>query len=241
MAKKLASNLTTSKQARSLAKKLLASPNPKWLEQSCASPILVHELTLILIECYKVLVPHLLNSRQTRAKMLTLLSAKANSPKNTDSILGRLRDVVSETDWLSEILNDETRHALDTLRSLGEITAILVSLGETESRKDVDRLVLRSISLGVSVGCYRMSIKQGDAVESYQQGAETRTKNSKVRTEKAIEKNAFAKAEYDRRIAGEKERKMKTATLKNMSMEKGADGKPKYGSYRTLMSYSKTW
>jgi len=55
------------------------------------------------------------------------------------------------------------------------------------------------------------------------------------------EQSKLAEIEFNRRMTGSVTTRMKTATLKNMSLEKQHDGTLKYGGFSTLKRYCKTW
>lgn len=182
--------------------------------------------------------------------------------KAMEAIIGRPTDLEGRLEWYAACL----RHTLssyfggahpfcelpasappearDAFNALDSITLIQEALRRDQGRASQEMVLAIGwgIDLGTMIQRYAVQDLHGQAVAVGQALIEAKTAGNLTTSQRAKERSDLAHTEYTRLLSMQKNPAgMKTSTLKNMAKILGANGKPLYGTFATLVRYSKDW
>ena len=152
------------------------------------------------------------------------------------------KDVEQRIRLLQSLPADAPAEAHDAFKALQALHRLVDELASEGDYSDtIERAICWAIDLGQLLQRSQTQIECGEAVDIGRRNAKSRTAANDSKREAAELRSQRAEAEFNRRMHGNTQKRMKTATLGNMAQMKDTDGEPLYGSLRTLTRYAKTW
>lgn len=145
---------------------------------------------------------------------------------------------LDDLDYCPIDFDSESFYASEVVKSRYQLNVLLSRLKfNRKSQLDLELTLALAIDLGMKLGAFfdYLEVDRGRANER------AVAKASAKKADRKACRIAFAKAEFDRLMAGETGTKKRTSTLKNMAKVKDENGKLKFGSYATLERYFNEW
>ena len=134
----------------------------------------------------------------------------------------------------------EARDALMALHTLNRLVQELVEAGDWP--ETIDRAICYAIDLGQLLQRGQTQIDHGATVDRGKRNAKATAGATEAKRSKKIDRAEAALVEFNRRMATVKTKRMKSATIKNMSQVMEGDGTtPKWGSLAALKRWSHDW
>lgn len=153
---------------------------------------------------------------------------------------GNLKQRVNEMTELPETAPAEAHHILAALKTFFSLVDELADANNNP--QPAARAICWAIDLGILLQRGQSQIEHGETVDRGKRNAKSTADANDAKARQASGRREQAKAEFLRRMATVKIPRMKTATLKNMSVVMATDGvTPKWGSLTTLKRWSCDW
>lgn len=131
------------------------------------------------------------------------------------------------------------RLAFMAIQTLNRLADELVAAGDYSEH--IERALCCALDLGQLLERGQAQIDIGATVDSGRRSKRAVKTASQAKQDLTHSKSELAREEFDRRMQGSKNARMKTSTLKNMAQLKDSEGRYIYGSLRTLIKFSNGW
>lgn len=134
---------------------------------------------------------------------------------------------------------EHARLAFMALKAIHRMSDELVAADDYSEH--IERALCWALDLGQLLERSQAQIDHGATVDAGRRSRRAVRVASKAKGDRRNSKSEVARQEFIRRMNGNTNPRMKTATLQNMAAVKDNKGRPKFGSYRTLVRYAKNW